>query len=213
MKLNYSYFFFHPIVTIAALMLPLIVCGYLLFSFYSDKQSFTLLEERMELLFAKSKMHCLEKEKQSAALEQIKKSDPFYIDRHLESLLFLEPEIKRLQSIIPNTEEKDPLRKRLSYLLEGNRLHFLSEKVTREGHLQEVEECQQIAVELNAEDLQKVLVAIEGLPIGPLQPREDLPHLVIKEFKLAKKALLAQEEVYTLMLQLIKKELIQKEEE
>jgi len=65
---------------------------------------------------------------------------------------------------------------------------------------------QQHVVEVNEEDLKRLLCLIEGTTIWPYGPKEGRPLLIIKDFKLSKKELFSKEKVFSLSMQLIKRE-------
>ncbi len=65
---------------------------------------------------------------------------------------------------------------------------------------------QQTPIELNEEDLKRLLCLIEGATIWPYGPKEGRPQLIIKDFTLSKKELPSQEKVYVVSIQLIKRE-------
>ncbi len=133
--------------------------------------------------------------------------DPHYLDKYVETLTFLLPEIKKLESLRAENREDDQIASRLQFLKEGkNRLVFTEEKIRTNNIFQEVEEKQQHPIELNEEDLKKLLCLIEGVTIWPYGPKEGRPQLIITDFKLSKKEISPQEKVYVATLQLIKRE-------
>ncbi|MFN4174837.1 MAG: hypothetical protein ACK4HV_07030, partial [Parachlamydiaceae bacterium] len=82
--------------------------------------------------------------------------DHFYIDKELESLSFLEPEIEVLQKIVSqkNFPDDEIIKKRLEFLSgSGNHLVFNEGVVQNYGPFQEVLETQAHPVEINLNDL------------------------------------------------------------
>jgi hypothetical protein len=137
----------------------------------------------------------------------LKNPDPHYLDKHVEPLTFLLPEIKKLETIQLENPDEEQIAKRLQWLKEGdNRLRFSEEQIRANALFRETEEKQQHSVELNEEDLKKLLCLIEGITIWPYGPKEGRPQLIIKEFKLTKKELSSYEKVFVVSMQLIKRE-------
>lgn len=162
------------------------------------------LEERIDLARTKAKKLALFKESEGALLTHPKSPDHFYIDKYLESLIFLMPEITKLQTL---STQNDQTQKRLQFLSDGqNRLLFAEDKVRKNDHTEEIEERQQRPVEMNEEDLKRVLSLIEGVRIGALSPPEHRPQLIVKEFELLKKGSPLEDAVYLVQMQLIKRE-------
>ena len=73
--------------------------------------------------------------------------------------------------------------------------------------MQEVIEKQQHSIEINAEDLKKLLHRIEGIAIDPsLLLPTGRPQLLIQDFELRKSETDTKEHVYVVNMQLIKRE-------
>ncbi len=82
-----------------------------------------------------------------------------------------------------------------------------SEEVVRTGEgIQEVEEVQIHPVQVDDEDLKRILSVVESVQIGPYTPLENSPQLIIKQFNLTKKSQNPQESIFILNMQLIKRE-------
>jgi hypothetical protein len=137
-------------------------------------------------------------------------ADHFYLDKHVESMVFLEPEIESLQKIMSqnNFAEDDKIKKRLEYLTHENALAFAEGVVQSSPHFQEVIETQVHPVEINATDLQKVLAKIEGVEMGAFAPGPNRPQLLIIDFRLDKKKITEKNEVFLLNVKLLKREFL-----
>lgn len=192
----------HPYFFLAVLALSCLPFIFLLTSFLSK------LDELDEIGLAAEQLHIKEMrlkgrgQSEEAFLSKMKNADHFYIDKNIETLLFLEPEIARLEI------QTDPaMKKRLEFLKgNGNKLLFAEEEIRKGDLFQEVEERPQHAVEMNADDLKKLLCLVEGIPIPPFSPLSDAPQLLIKKFELIKKPVSAEQEVYVVNMHLIKRE-------
>jgi hypothetical protein len=189
---------------IATAPLPFFLC---LFLFLFQMQKFNQIEGEMERIHAKT-LHTEEiQRKESSLLASLKNPDPHYLDKNVETLTFLLPEVKKLETIQLENPEEESIGKRLQFLKEGgNRLTFAEEQIRSNELFRELEEKQQHPVEMNEEDLKKLLCLIEGVTIWPYGPKEGRPQLIIKDFRLSKKELPSQEKVFVVSIQLIKRE-------
>ena len=138
-----------------------------------------------------------------------KDADHFYIDKELETLSFLEPEIEVLQKIVSqkNFPDDEGIKKRLEFLMgSGNDLVFNEGVVQNYGPFQEVLETQAHPVEINVNDLKKILSRIEGIEIADNEILKSRPQLLILDFKLDKKTSPDKNETYQLSMKLLKRE-------
>lgn len=146
-----------------------------------------------------------------AVRQHFKDADHFYIDKYLETLVFLEPEVEILQKIAAdkNFNDDERIKKRLEFLTSQNNTLVFSEGVVQSFPLfQETNETLVHPVEVNATDIQKVLSRIEGISIGSFTPGPHRPQLIITEFKLDKKKINDKNEVFLLNLKLLKREFL-----
>lgn len=185
------------------LLLAIVLCiaplpaFYLLSTFYSQAQALRETEESLARLQERASALAHEKQIESKFLAQIRGADPFYLDKQVESLTLLGPEIARLRTL---PEEASLQKKRLQHLEHSNRLLFVQQQVVKAGDVQEVEEKQKEPVEMNEEDLKKFLSLIET------SAAERSPQLIIKHFDLLKKRISSHESVFVIDTQLIKRE-------
>lgn len=165
------------------------------------------LENRIYALQQKSELSQLKKQEGEFFLKKLKIADHYYLDKHLENLTFLEADIRRIQAYIQSNPEDERAKKRMQFLKEGaNQLRFSEQNIKNLQGVLEVEEIQQYPVEMNEEDLKKVLSRIEEVAITNYSPGEKAPQMIIKNFELTRKKIQEQEEVYLINLQLIKRE-------
>lgn len=146
-----------------------------------------------------------------AAIHTYRDADHFYIDKQLESITLLEPEIDALQKIVSSKyfTDDEAIRRRLEFLTgSGNSLRFSEGVVHTFPQFQETTETLIHPVEINSADLQKILSLIEGVPIGPYKPAPKRPQMVILDFKLERKAVMDQNEVFLLNMKLLKREFL-----
>ncbi|HSX03208.1 MAG TPA: hypothetical protein VLG76_00590 [Rhabdochlamydiaceae bacterium] len=200
----------HPLFFFLAL--PLALLPSLIYALYFFNRIDTLdnFQEQVYRLAKKSETLKSKKEEEDLFLKKLKAADHFYIDKCLEAQVFLEPEFKRYQAILAYDSEDLWTKRRVQFLTEGtNQLRFSEQNLKSSGGFQEVEEVQQRPVEMNLEDLKKLLSNIEEVEIGSFSPHTNGPQLIIKNFDLTRKKLKEQEEVYLINLQLIKREITQ----
>ncbi len=180
---------------------------WVLFNFIFGIQKLNHLEEEINRIHTKAIRSQQILQKENLLLTSLKNPDPHYLDKHVETLTFLLPEIKKLETLQMENPEDEQVNRRLQFLKEGgNRLIFSEEQIRSNERFTEVEEKQQHPVEMNEEDLKKLLCLIEGITIWPYGPKEGRPQFIIKDFRLNRKELSSQEKVYVVSMQLIKRE-------
>ena len=136
-------------------------------------------------------------------------ADHFYIDKNLESLTLLEPEIESLKNMTasPNFNEDENVKRRLEMLTgPSNRLSFTEGVVQSSPAFQEVTETLAHPVEIDTNNLRHILCLIEGTSIGSCVPPPNRPQLLVLDFKIDKKNTSEKNEVYLLNLKLLKRE-------
>jgi len=186
--------------------LPFLYC---LFYFITHMQKLDQIEEEMQRIYTKARRIEEVEQKEGVVLSALKSADPHYLDKHIETLSFLLPEIKKLETIRFENPDEEQVIKRLQFLKEGgNRLVFSEEKIRSHEFLRETEEKQQHSIEVNEEDLKKLLCLIEGVTIWPYGPKEGRPGLIITDFKLSKKEMAHQEKVFVVNLEILKRETV-----
>lgn len=146
-----------------------------------------------------------------AVVNNFHDSDHFYIDKNLETLTFLEPEIEGLQKAMENKNFPDDenIKKRIEFLTgTSNRLVFTEGAVQSTPYFQEVTESLVHPVEVNVDDLKTILARIEGVQIGNESPGPNRPQLIVLDFKIEKKSLTEKNQVFLLNLKLLKREFL-----
>lgn len=198
------------------LLLYIIIAGFLpvllvLVYIYSGQDRLNSLESSIESL---QHMAYMREKKQALNMTlraNYRESDHFYIDKNVETLSFLEPEVESLQKIISNKNYADDenVKKRLEFLTgTGNSLSFSEGVVQSSPIFQEVTETLVHPVEVNVNDLQKILSKIEGVDIGAYTPGPSRPQLIILDFKLEKKNINDKNDVFLLNMKLLKREFL-----
>lgn len=147
----------------------------------------------------------------NAVRNHYKDADHFYIDKNLETMTFLEPEVESLKKISSNKNfpEDENIKKRLDLLTgTGNSLMFAEGVVLSNPIFQETTETLVHPVEVNVSDLKHILAKIEGVPMDGYTPGPNRPQLIIIDFKLDKKSASDKNEVFVLNMKLLKREFL-----
>lgn len=189
-------------------LLPFI---FVVISYWSDKSNIDDLHRTLEDMHQSALIHERKQATNISVRNHYKDADHFYIDKHVETLTFLEPEVESLQKLVNNKNfaGDEAVRKRLEQLTgTANTMVFSEGIVQSTPNFQEVTETLVHPVEINAMDLQKILSRIEGVPIGPFTPGPNRPQLVILDFKLDRKNITEKNEVFNLNLKLLKREFL-----
>ncbi len=184
---------------------------FILAAVYFMSQMNTLSSIENELLLVQS-MAATRERKQAvniAVRNNFRDADHFYIDKHLETLDFLEPEVESLQKVVNNKNFPDDenIKKRLEFLTGNDNNMIFTEGVVQSNPIfQETTETLVHPVEINIQDLRTILAKIEGTEFSQVGPSPNRPQLIILDFKLEKKHVTDKNEVFLLNLKLLKRE-------
>jgi hypothetical protein len=187
-------------------LLPLICILLILFSQNQKISSMELVLDSVEQTAWTTERR---QSQNNAVRQHYRETDHFYIDKHLETITLLESEIESLQKIASNTNvgQSEQVTKRLDQLTgPANSMQFTEGVVVTYPYFQETIETLSHSVEVNVNDLQNILAKIEGIEIGNYGPAPDRPQLIITDFKLEKKKVRDNNEVFLLQLKLLKRE-------
>jgi hypothetical protein len=144
-----------------------------------------------------------QKAKQDYVWNLAQKGDSCYLSQVVESLPLLTPELHRVQALSRHYPENQVLRERLAFLQgEKNRIKFVQQIERIGSFFHEAELKLQNTVQMNGDDLRKFLVAVEGDDYSANQER---PILIIKDFELIKQKEKADEAVYNIQIEIIKR--------
>lgn len=191
------------------ILLGLLPFFFVLFNYYSKKSKLNEIQTSLE--YVKQKAYTLEqKQAHNVALRNhYRNADHFYIDKYLESITLHEPEIENLKAIMKdkNFTSDKALEKRYEFLTgPANRISFIEGIVQTYPFFQETTETLSHPIEVNVEDIKKILSRIEGIKIGKYAPGPNPPQLIILDFKLDKKSSDHDHDVYLLNMKLLKRE-------
>lgn len=196
----------HPFVWLSAGLLP---CLLALSHYFSAQKELKLLEKNALFLKRKKEWATLKQERGKKILSQLKTANRDYVETYLQNMVFLQPEIKKLQALLHSDPHNGVRKQRLEHLQNGkNALQFTQQHFRMEKGFQEVDVIQEYPVEMNTTDLKRLLANIENKAIGPIQPEDRPPYFIITNFELLKKPLVSNEETFVVKLKLIKREII-----
>jgi hypothetical protein len=137
------------------------------------------------------------------------KANPQYIEEHLETLSFLNGEKEKISQLqqLEVFRDHESLQKRLDFLSgKQNQLVFVEGAIETYPCYKETILSLAHPVEVDVEDLKKILSRIENLKIDSYEPMAGCPHFIITEFKLERKSHEGQDEVFKLDMKLLKRD-------
>lgn len=186
----------------------LIPIGWVTYGIIREKQELNRLSQSIESV----QLQALSKEKKQgmnlSVREHYKNSDHFYIDKHLETIPLLEPEIEGLKKVLNQHHlvENEAAKKRLEQLQSQNKISFTEGVVQTYPYFHETTETLNRPIEVNLTDLKTILSRIENVEIDNQIPGPNPPQLIISDFKIDKKKTGDNNEVFQLNMKLIKRE-------
>lgn len=174
---------------------------------YFQSESIENLRFSVNQSLRKGKNALYQKEKKEKFLLRYGHSDPYFLDKEIESLKFLENEKIKLQQWISHAavSEKETLLERLAYI-EGNenRLSFVEDEIFISKFCKETLEKQRHPIQIDLADLKNLLKQIEDIPFQ--KNALNRPQLMISEFNLSKKIAPLKNEVLEVEMNLLKRE-------
>ncbi|MFT4551444.1 MAG: hypothetical protein ACI9S8_000054 [Chlamydiales bacterium] len=189
-------------------LIPLLVVFYI---HLSESSELYKLEQRIDAIQLTLHLDDGKHSRNAATRLQHENSDPLFIDSELESLSFLGDEIKNLKAITqdPSFPDTPAIKKRLDFLAgPNNRLVFTEDLIQSSPHSKETLEVMRHPVEVDIDDLYKILATVENVSIGPYSPQPNSPQLIITDFKLERKKYPNKNEVFVLNIKLLKREFL-----
>jgi len=177
-----------------------------LFYFFSEKGAIQTLEKRIQALEEMAYLKQKRGELNKSIMVTYSGSDKFYIDKELESLQLLLPEIETLEKSVQTFTaiDNESLHERLSFLKNTNKIVFAESNVQNLGGFTETTESLVKPVELDMADLQTLLTRIEkGENFDETSKK---PQLIITDFRMDRAPTLTGSEVFRINLKLLKRE-------
>jgi hypothetical protein len=141
-------------------------------------------------------------------LAQYRNGDPLYLEKHLEPIALLSKETQQITALLehPAFYQNELLKNRLVFLQGSqNRIHFKEESI-RSARLVKEEELSFLhPIEVDTQDLEKILSLIEGVPLQTTLP-PSRPQLIIQRFEMKKMHKEEGSDTFSIHLQLLKRE-------
>jgi hypothetical protein len=179
------------------------------FFIYLEKQSFDAIEQTSAIAMKRAKSAFHRKMRKSTFLAKHENSDPYFLDKEIESICFLTVEKKQLKEWLshPAISNKDKLNRRIQFIESGeNRLSFIEEEIQVSKICKETIEKQRHPIEVDGDDVKNLLAKIEDPSMDPKRR----PQLLICNFSMTKKSTPLQNEVFEITMDLLKREFISK---
>lgn len=194
-----------------ALIVGLFPIAFSLLRFVSLSDEADAVQERINEIQELSNAYKKRQSVNIATINHFREADHFYIDKHLETITLLEPEIEALQKIASHKNfPGDPvIKRRLDFLTgTGNTPVFNEGTVQSFPLYQETLETLAHPVEANINDIKNILAKTEGVSLPPFVPIPSRPQLIVLEFKMEKKKHQDGNEVFLLNMKLLKREFL-----
>lgn len=171
----------------------------------------------LEILFQnsckKGKVALIRKAEKENFINRHSNANPYFVDAYIESLSFLECEKNTIKSLLnhPAIADKKVFASRLDFLTGSqNKLSFTEEAVRSNSTMKEIEEKQRTPVQMDEEDVKKLLSILEDVQIENNRPiSESRPQIVITDFRLEKKQTPVKTSVFEVEIQFLKREFFQ----
>ncbi|MBI3508216.1 MAG: hypothetical protein HY069_01080 [Chlamydiia bacterium] len=136
-------------------------------------------------------------------------ADPYFLEQQVETLHFLEKERSELKRLLhhPAVAQKDLIAERLAFLdSKDNQIVFEEQNLRTSSAIREAEEKMRHTIELDSDDLQKLLAILEDVSVGEFHPLSHAPQILIRRFHLQMQRTPVQSEVLSLDMGLLKRE-------
>ncbi|MCB1108867.1 MAG: hypothetical protein KDK44_04350 [Chlamydiia bacterium] len=203
-------FFLIPL--ICAAFLPTLYC---LSTYFKKADRIEELEVEYNALIPKIGKVLTNKNNEHTFKKLYANVDHFYCEKHLEALKFLKPQINQLKflSNYGSFAKCSSLKNQLQKLSGSGNALLLSQTQKHIAHLiQETEEKLMHPIEIDRDDLLKLLAYIEGCPLKSNQAPVGRPNLLLTRFSLSKRVGTLGAEAFFVDFDLVKREpAIQKE--
>jgi hypothetical protein len=147
--------------------------------------------------------------KKEAFFKKHKNGDPYFIDKYLEPIQFLQKEESMIRSFInhPACCARSQFENRLNFIQSGkNKLSFSETHLRMNETIKETEQKQRYPVQMDREDLQKICSLIENVPIGPYQPFCKMPQLMMTQFHMKRSTTEIHSKTYEVEIELLQRE-------
>lgn len=187
----------------------LIPIVFVLIDFFYHKQLLNAQEAYVESVYQSFLLEGEKQELNENIYQNYRNADRRYIEEQLETLSFLHDEKEKIKQLLQLEifRDHETLQKRLEFLTGvQNQLVFVEGEVETYPHFKETVLSLAHPVDLDAEDLKKLLARIENVPIGENIPPFGCPQFIVTEFRLERKSREGQNEFFKLEMKLLKRD-------
>ena len=174
---------------------------------YNAHQKITYLEEKYKNIILLAQQSLQKRKAYLAFSQKYKNIDPYYLNRHVEPLIFCQKEKDLLQYLLkhPGFCKTQDLQTRLHFLQKNNTIKFIENTV--DPHHKEREEKLSHPIEVTLNDIKILLSYIEGVSIKTITPPTTRPLLFFKYFSLKKGPSPLNNDTFFVNMQLINKDI------
>ena len=191
---------------ICAAFMPTVYC---IFSYRQKSEKLDSLQEEYFALKPKIAKVLTNKNNEHTFLKLYANSDRFYTENHLEKMKFLSSEVKQLKFLANYSSfaRCASLNNRLKKLSsETNRLRLSSINSHTSRLTCETQQKLLSPVEVDRDDLQKLLAHVEDVSFGAMHAPAGRPNLQLTRFSLTKQTAKGNRDTYLIDFDLIKRE-------
>jgi hypothetical protein len=155
---------------------------------FSQFQKINKNQKTIEYAFSHLKKNYRKRIQQKAFIEKYSKSDPNFIHKNLEALHFMHDEKIKLEKLYNNDSFRGAtlVKNRLNFLKNENKFSLKEEVRYSTTALKETNLKLNSPIEINEDDLKKLLSAVEEVTISKFIPLDNAPQMIIQNFELKK---------------------------
>lgn len=153
---------------------------------FSQLQQINKNQKTVEDAFSHLKKNYKKRIEQKAFIEKYSKSDPSFIHKNLDSLHFMHDEKINLEKLSNNDSFKGTtlIKNRLNFLKNENKFSLKEEARYSTPALKETILKLNAPIEINEDDLKKLLSVVEEVNISKFTPLDNAPQMIIQNFEL-----------------------------
>lgn len=146
-----------------------------------------IIEMQLSNLEAKARFLVKLKKDRNRFLQEFGNSDSNFLANYVETEVLLGEDIAKLEKIHQTADyaEYKPIGERISFLTgEGNQIKFQKISSSNGGYFKESHFKLEHPVEMNCDDVKKILALVEGVKIDKYLPNPMRPQLILTSFDL-----------------------------
>ncbi|KPK33206.1 MAG: hypothetical protein AMS24_01810 [Chlamydiae bacterium SM23_39] len=148
------------------------------------------LEKQFERVYDKATKSYFSRKIKKNFFKKYQKFDPYFVTNNIESLIFMNDNKNKIKIILthPAFASSKKLKKRRSFLEGGqNKLFFKENKTSSCLNFKESIEQQQNEIEVERDDIKRILAILEDVSISEYNPIDRSPFFQIQRITITKK--------------------------